>query len=168
MMVIRDRELNRRLLARLELPQLSLDLLDVPSIPFPDPGLVTGGPHLGRADGRTPPFPGHGSWGRCERRSGVYWGREDKFCRDVFAKCAVDLAHLLAFCIHFLFLVVEGVRGGGCWTHGEVVNGGRQRSGEWTEMVLPDAMVIWGYHNRIEVENEGGRAVGVLGPAAHR
>jgi hypothetical protein len=41
-------------LARFELPQLCLDLLDISSIPFSDPSLGTGAPHLGVADGHAP------------------------------------------------------------------------------------------------------------------
>jgi len=155
-------------LARLELPQPCLDFPDISSVPFSGPGLGTGAPHLGAADGHAAAVPGSSSWSRIERRGRVCQGREYEFGWDVFAEGAVDLVHLLTFCVRFLLLVVEGVGGWGRWTHGKVINNRRQMSGNLAELGLPDTMVIRGDHDRIEVKDEGMGMVVVLRTARHR
>lgn len=153
-------------LARLELSQLSLNFLDISPIPFSDPSLRTGAPHLGITDGHATAVPGDSGWSRNERRPAARRGGENKFCWDVFAKRAVDLVHLLTFCVRFL--LVQGIGGGGYWAHREVINDRRERSGERAELGLYDAMVIWRDHDRTEVKDKGRRTVGIPGAARHR
>ena len=119
MIVIRG---DRGHLACLELPQLSLDFLDISSVPFSHPSLGAGGPHFGGADGHAAAVSGDRGWAGGEGRRRVYWSREDQFCWDVFAESTVELVHLLSFCVRVFLLVEEGVGGGGCWTHGEVTH----------------------------------------------
>ena len=51
-------------LARLELPQLRLDFLDISSVPFSDPSLGTGAPYLSGVDGRAAALSGDGGLSR--------------------------------------------------------------------------------------------------------
>jgi len=113
---------NWRLLARLELPQLCLDFLDVSSIPFSYPTLCASGPHLSGANSHAAAVSGDRGWASGERRGGVHWGRKDHFCWDVFAESTVELVHLLTFCVSVFLLMEKGVGGGGCWAHGEVIH----------------------------------------------
>ena len=145
-----------------------MDLLDVPPIPFSDPSLGAGAPHLGATDGHATALPGTGCWSRSERRSAVPEGRENEFGWNVFAESVVDLAHLLTFRVGFLLLVEKGVGGGGHWAHGEVLNGRSQKSDSWAWLRLHNAVVIRGDHDRIEVKDEGRGAVGILGTATRR
>jgi len=145
-----------------------LDFLDIPPIPFSDPALVTGAPHLSGADRHATAVPGDGGQSGSERGGAVHQGGEYELGWDAFAESAVDLAHLLAFCIRFLLLVKEGVGGWGHWTHGEVINDGNQRRREWAELGLPDTVVIRGDHDRIEVKDKRRGTVDVLGAAGNR
>jgi len=155
-------------LAGLELPQLCLDFLDISSIPFPYPTLSTGRPHLGGANSHAAAVSGNRGWASSKRRSRVPRGRKDEFCRNVFAESAVDLVHLLTFCVRVLLLVEKGVGGGGYRTHGEVIHRGGQGRDKWAELGFPDTVVVRGYHDRVEVKNKGRGTISVLGPARHR
>lgn len=140
-----------------------MNFLDIPPVPFSDPSLGTSAPHLGTTDSHAATVPGDSGWSRSERRSAVRQGGKNEFGWDIFTESAVDLVHLLAFCV--CFLLEEGVRGGGYWTHGEVGKDKRGRGGDWTELGLRDAMVFRGDHNMVEVKDEGRRTVRVSGAA---
>ena len=153
-------------LARLELPQLCLNFLDISPVPFPDPSLGTCAPHLGATDGHAAALPSGSGWPRSERRPAVRQGGENELGWDILTEGAVDLVHLLAFCVRFL-PEGEGIGGGGGRTHGKVIQDESSRSGNRAELGLYDTMVIRGDHNRIEVKDEGRGAVGILGAARH-
>lgn len=163
-MVIRELETS----ARLELPQLCLDISNISSIPFSYPTLGTSGPHLGGANSHPAAVSGDRGWASSERRCRIPRGREDEFCWDVFAEGAVDLAHLLTFCVRVFLLIEKGVGGGGCWTHGEVIRHSWQGRKKGARTGFPNTMIIWGYHDRIEMKNERRGTIGVLGSARHR
>jgi len=144
-----------------------LDFLDIPSVPFSDPSLGTGAPPLGAADGHAAAVSSDGGRSRSEGTGRFRQGGEYEFGRDAFAEGAVDLVYLLTFCVRFLLLVEEGVGGGSHWTHGEVIDDGSQRSVEWTKLGLPNTMVIWGDHDRVEVKDERRGTFGILRTARH-
>jgi len=152
-------------LTRFELPQLRLNFLDVSPVPFSDPGLVTGAPHLGIANGHTASVPGENCWSRNERRGGVCQGGEYEFGWNGFAESAIDFVHFFAFCVCFLFLVEEGVGGRGHWTHGKVIDTRSPRGGKWVELGLLDTTVIQGNKDRIEMKDERRGTMGILGAA---